>query len=115
MEFLIYTTEGCLHHVMDKHWFYWEPDLVYLLFQKKLNHFEKLYGTRSLRHVRIAVDVVTFEKPWNDMTFIRISGIPNLDKSLHFFLRNCFCKQITFVVLYPYNQDKVNYQLINKL
>ena len=120
MEMLVYTPNGCHHCVIEKGWFFWELYLVYsqkiyLLFNNN-NTFEKLYNTRALQHVRINVDFVSFEKPWDDMIFIRILGITNPDKSLNFIFQNCCCKpkQINFVVLCTYNQDKVNYKLMNK-
>ena len=77
-----------------------------------INPFDKLYGTRALQHVIITVDVVSFEKLLHDMILIIMSGIPNPDKSLNFVFQTCCYKlsHRTFVVLYPDNQDKVNYQ-----
>ena len=49
------------------------------------NSFGKYYVTRAIQHGRITVDIINFEKPWHDMIFIRISGIPNPEKLMNFF------------------------------
>ena len=68
------------------------------------NTLEREYGTRALQHANITVDIKYLTNPRYDMIFIKISGIPNPDKSLKLLFLNYRCVWITLLEVNRDNQ-----------
>ena len=116
-ELLIYTPKFCIHQVMEKRWFFWELDWVYLeksiYFSAIVNPFDKWYGTRALWHVILTVDVVILKTmTWQDIHHNFRNTQPK--QTIQFRFSFFFQKQMTFVVIYLDNEDIGNFQWINK-